>query len=78
MIDPAIAERVARCTQRTIRRVDLRAGAINADARHAIRFETLSGAPLISILRTTYDDHDRPLEHGHMLFRCDRCQIRFI
>jgi GntR family transcriptional regulator len=75
MIQPAVAIRISQRAQRSIGRVDLRLSAITADARHSIRFETLSGAPLISILRTTYDEHERPLEHGHLLFRCDRCQV---
>ena len=76
MIDPAIARCISRRTRLSIGRVDLRTGAINADARHSIRFETPSGASLISILRTTYDKHEQSLEYGHMLLRCDRCQNR--
>lgn len=75
MADPAISRRIAQQTQREIGDVSLRLSAITADARHSLRFQTFSGAPLISVLRTTCDTSGAPLEHAQILLRCDRCEV---
>ncbi len=75
MVEPNIAAAVARAAGRRTARVDRRIGAVGADARSSVLFQTFSGAPLIAIHRTSYDSAAVPLEHSHMLFRSDRCQI---
>jgi len=49
--------------------------ALLAEARFAEVLKTLPGAPLISVRCTSYDRNEVPFEHGHLLFRPDRCQI---
>ncbi|MEQ8701933.1 MAG: GntR family transcriptional regulator [Bauldia litoralis] len=75
MVVPNIAAVVARTAGRPIQRFDRRIGAVSADARSSVLFQTFSGAPLIAIHRTSYDGAGGPVEHSHTLFRSDRCQI---
>lgn len=75
MIAPSISKRISQRLNRLVARTDIRVSAITADARHAIRFDTFSGAPLISVTRTSYGSDGDPYEYGHTVLRCDRCQL---
>ncbi len=51
-------------------------GAVPADAGVAPRLGLRVGAPLLSVTRTVFDQHGRPVEYIAILYRPDRYQYR--
>lgn len=51
-------------------------GAVLADARVAPRLGVRVGSPLLSVTRTVFDQHGRPVEYIAILYRPDRYQYR--
>lgn len=51
--------------------------ALLADARTGAILGTRPGSPLLSLRRNAYTEAGKPVEHVHMLFRSDLCQIDF-
>ncbi len=51
-------------------------GAVRADAAVAPRLGVRVGSPLLSVTRTVFDQHGRPVEYIAILYRPDRYQYR--
>jgi GntR family transcriptional regulator len=74
---PRLVQALARRVGEKIDTVEQRLEAIRADARTGAIFDAAPGTPMISIHRTSRTASGRPVEHCHMLFRGDVCQLRF-
>ncbi|MCW5770937.1 MAG: GntR family transcriptional regulator [Rhodospirillaceae bacterium] len=77
MAAPRFIDALAHRAGRPIVDAEFRLEAVLADARTGEIFRANPGAPMLSIRRISRDAKGTAVEHSHLLFRSDRCQIGF-